>query len=358
MDEKNTRTSESEGQENKDRNSGRCPGTSEPGKLGEPREARETKKVKEEEEEEVVDEASVAARYIPSSSELEPSDVDGWPFRRAKDTSDGEPSRVVTIHNDFDSETYNMNHKRRGIALIFNNVLFSKMAYRTGSNKDCNDLATALMNLDFEVRIYTDSTTTTISKVLRNAAAEDHTDADCLIVTVMSHGESSLLYSADGLYPVDMLWTPFTADRSPTLAGKPKLFFIQACRGDQLDDGVKIMQVRDETDSRACSYSIPTFADIMVAYSTLDGFYSWRNPDDGSWFIQAICEEFNINGRTRDLLTLMTFVNRRVAINYQSYVPHRSSFHAKKQIPSVVTMLTRLVYFPKKSVQSPGLEYL
>lgn len=59
------------------------------------------------------------------------------------------------------------------------------------------------------------------------AAAEDHTDADCLIVVAMSHGESGLLHSTDSLYPVDMLWTPFTGDRCSSLAGKPKLFFIQ-----------------------------------------------------------------------------------------------------------------------------------
>lgn len=44
----------------------------------------------------------------------------------------------------------------------------------------------------------------------------------------------------------------------------------------------------------------------------------------------------------------MTFVNRRVAIEYQSYVPENEKFHGKKQIPSVVSMLTRLVYFPEK----------
>lgn len=59
------------------------------------------------------------------------------------------------------------------------------------------------------------------------AAVEDHTNADCLIVVAMSHGESGLLHSTDSLYPVDMLWTPFTGDRCTSLAGKPKLFFIQ-----------------------------------------------------------------------------------------------------------------------------------
>lgn len=80
----------------------------------------------------------------------------------------------------------------------------------------------------------------------------------------------------------------------------------------------------------------------------LSGFYSWRNPDTGSWFIQALCEELDLHGRSRDLLSLMTFVNRRVAIEFQSYVPENEKFHARKQIPSIVSMLTRLVYFPDK----------
>ncbi|KAL2748218.1 caspase-1-like [Vespula maculifrons] len=418
----NSRMSKNEkGEENKDRNSGRCP------------ETRELVKTEEKEEVEEIEEESVSvAQCIPSSSETQQSDMDGWPFGKAnciilpRDTNDGITSqKIVRIDIDPNAENYNMYHKRRGVALIFNNISFTnRMTVRQGSEKDCNDLTKSLKNLDFEVRIYKDPTLKTISTILQESetigdgdgnggggggggwwwwmvvvddgggssgtAAEDHTDADCLIVTVMSHGESTLLHSADSLYSADMLWTPFTADQCPTLAGKPKLFFIQnrldrrgmdadlagpftgsylekvdrktrvhrmvylsspaACRGNQLDHGVTVLQGGDVTDSRTDFYTIPVFSDIMVAYSTLSGFYSWRNPDNGSWFIQAICEEFNIHGRTLDLLTLMTFVNRRVAINYQSFVPQRKSFHQKKQIPTIVSMLTRIVYFPKKSI--------
>jgi len=80
----------------------------------------------------------------------------------------------------------------------------------------------------------------------------------------------------------------------------------------------------------------------------LSGFFSWRNPDTGSWFIQALCKELDLHGRSHNLLSLMTFVNRRVALEYQSYVPQNEKFHAKKQIPSIVSMLTRLVYFRDK----------
>lgn len=61
-------------------------------------------------------------------------------------------------------------------------------------------------------------------------AAEDHSDADCVAVIVLTHGdEKGMLVPQDShvMYNVDMLWKPFTADKCPTLAGKPKLFFIQ-----------------------------------------------------------------------------------------------------------------------------------
>ncbi|XP_032672503.1 caspase-1-like isoform X1 [Odontomachus brunneus] len=279
-------------------------------------------------------------RSVPLSDQPQRSVPDG-PFSRAKNSFQNQ--EPVKVGLDQDAEEYNMNHKRRGVALVLNHIHFENMNTRKGSEKDAENLRTSLSNLGFEIRIYTDPTIKTISTVLHTTAAEDHTDADCLIVVAMSHGESGLLHSTDSLYPVDMLWTPFTGDRCSSLAGKPKLFFIQACRGTQLDKGVKIIH---ETDSKKTTYySIPAYADIMVAYSTYDGFYSWRNPDSGSWFIQALCEELDLHGRSRDLLSLMTFVNRRVAIEYQSYVPENIKFHTKKQIPSVVSMLTRLVYF-------------
>jgi caspase-like apoptosis-related cysteine protease len=58
---------------------------------------------------------------------------------------------------------------------------------------------------------------------------EDHSDADCIAVIMLTHGEEhGRLVTRDSvLYKVDKLWTPFTADKCPTLAGKPKLFFIQ-----------------------------------------------------------------------------------------------------------------------------------
>lgn len=100
-------------------------------------------------------------------------------------------------------------------------------------------------------------------------AKKDHSESDCFLMAVLSHGELGILYARDTPYKPECLWSPFTADKCPTLAGKPKMFFIQACQGDKLDGGVTMC--RTETDGQNNSYRIPTQADFLIAYSTVPG---------------------------------------------------------------------------------------
>lgn len=64
--------------------------------------------------------------------------------------------------------------------------------------------------------------------------------------------------------------------------------------------------------------------------------------------MQTLCDAFDRYGFQLDLLTILTFVNRQVAIEYQSNVPGTSHMHQQKQIPCITSMLTRLVKFEKK----------
>ena len=59
---------------------------------------------------------------------------------------------------------------------------------------------------------------------------DDHSKNDCLLIAVLSHGDHQILYAKDYSYKPDMLWHSFTADRCPTLAGKPKIFLVQVYR--------------------------------------------------------------------------------------------------------------------------------
>lgn len=64
--------------------------------------------------------------------------------------------------------------------------------------------------------------------------------------------------------------------------------------------------------------------------------------------MQCLCKELEQNGDKYDLLTLLTFVNQRVAIDYESNTPDNHVMHQQKQIPCITTMLTRLLRFPAK----------
>lgn len=55
----------------------------------------------------------------------------------------------------------------------------------------------------------------------------DHSDSDCLIIVVMTHGDRGMIYARDHAYRPDFLWSRFAGSKCTTLAGKPKLFFIQ-----------------------------------------------------------------------------------------------------------------------------------
>ncbi|XP_069680334.1 caspase-1-like isoform X2 [Periplaneta americana] len=261
----------------------------------------------------------------------------------------------MVVHKDADE--YNMHHPRRGKAIILNHDKFDNgiMPPRDGSEFDVKRLKTTYEVLGFEVTVHDNLEYAQIKSVITNLAQEDHSDADCLMVTVLTHGmPPNFLLSRDVPYHVDMLWSYFTADNCPTLAGKPKLFIIQACRGQKLDPGVTLKErrgSRTETDSSSTSapYKIPTHADFLIAYSSVEGYFSWRNPENGTWFIQCLCQELQENAMTHDILKIMTRTARRVALDHESFNDINPWQHQQKQVPSFNSMLIRDLYFRPKA---------
>ncbi|KAJ8972474.1 hypothetical protein NQ314_000167 [Rhamnusium bicolor] len=234
---------------------------------------------------------------------------------------------------------YKMDHRKRGLAFIFNHEVFEcgGLKSRSGTNEDCKNLKECLMGLGFDVQVFKDLNYTDIEYHIKQVA-------------VLSHGEMGIVYAKDTPYKPDYIWTVFTADKCPTLAGKPKIFFLQACQGDKLDGGINL---RTETDGEIHNtYRIPVQADFLIVYSTVKGYYSWRNTTKGSWFIQSLCEELKRKAHDHDLMTILTFVSQRVALDYESNVPDSITMHRQKQIPCVMSMLTRLIHF-----KIPGTGY-
>ena len=100
----------------------------------------------------------------------------------------------------------------------------------------------------------------------------------------------------------------------------------------------------DETDgSNSNGITVPIEADYFYAYSTVLSYFSWRNPAQGSWFVQSIVSVFNECALTMDLQRMMTRVSNRVA--KQTSNTNQSESSNKKQIPSIVSQLQKDLYF-------------
>ena len=191
-----------------------------------------------------------------------------------------------------EAREYEMKQRRRGRAVVFNQINFSPaccFAKRNGAETDEKNLTKTLSALGFTVEVHVDKESDKIESILKEVQNDDHSDADCVLVTMMTHGDKEgFLYDCRGWkFTPNKLWAPFTADLCPSLAGKPKIFLVQACQGDQLDGVGKMSSNKSGGFS---SYQLPNHADFLIATSTISGKASIRNTVTGSYFVSAVCK--------------------------------------------------------------------
>lgn len=237
---------------------------------------------------------------------------------------------------------YRLDFPSIGQCIIINNKNFDRstgMNQRNGTDVDAGNAMRVFKNLGYNVKLYNDQTVDQIMNVLTAASKEDHSNSASFVCILLSHGDEDLFFGTDGSVALKHLTSLFRGDRCKSLAGKPKLFFIQACRGTNLDPGI-------ETDSGTDGVKIPVEADFLYAFSTAPGYYSWRNTQTGSWFIQSVCDMISKYGKELEILHIMTRVNHKVAVEFES-ASNSPGFHAKKQIPCIVSMLTKEMYFSR-----------
>jgi len=245
---------------------------------------------------------------------------------------------------DSDSYMYQMSHRRRGKALIFNHEKYKQermLGLRDGTNIDRDKLETVLKSMKFDVNVYNDLKWTEIEETLENVSLENHEDADCLLIVALTHGDLGTLEAFDAPYPSEKLWLNFMGDKCPSLAGKPKIFLIQACQGHEPMEGVSPPQGSSGYDGLN-HYMIPTHADVLIVCSTVPNFLSWRTVERGSFFIMALCSILEEDRRSNvkdDFLSLLTRVSGLISKEYAPLM------HGKRQIPCITSMLTKKIYF-------------
>ncbi|XP_019946087.2 caspase-3-like [Paralichthys olivaceus] len=259
---------------------------------------------------------------------------------------DSTPSSKGRTAAGSDPHRYRMDYPNIGTCVIINNKNFhsrTKMSYRNGTDVDAAFAMKTFSELGYKLIMANDQTVSQMKTLLSNVSREDHSSSASFVCVLLSHGDEGVIYGTDGCERLENLTRNFKGDRCKSLVGKPKLFFIQACRGSALDDGAMI-----ETDSvdEQTSERIPVEADFLYAYSTAPGYYSWRNTSNGSWFMQSLCEMLMQHKGKLELMQIMTRVNRKVALHFESS-SNLPGFSSKKQIPCIVSMLTKDFYFPQ-----------
>ncbi|XP_068188579.1 caspase-9 [Antennarius striatus] len=271
-----------------------------------------------------------------------------------------------------DFPCYKMDANPCGLCLIINNMEFetqSNLDNRRGSNIDCDKMESRFKALNFTVEVKTNLRQKQIKHELSVLSKTDHSQYDCCVVIMLSHGTEAshsrfpgAVYGVDGLpVPVQHITNYLNGRHCPSLQGKPKLFFIQACGGDEKDTGVEVSPgefepsmggADDETDAIPTSSSsdslsmsdepdarvtLPTPCDILVSYSTFPGYVSWRDTQSGSWYVETLDRVLKENADTCDLSTILMIVNHEVSQN--------SAKGLYKQIPGSFNSLRKRLYF-------------
>lgn len=306
------------------------------------------------------EEQVAADGMFPDEESLVPDDSDarwmgfGRPIKER-------PNAVMPVKRD--ATEYNMNHKKRGTAIILVHDRFDiDFKPRDCARHDTDIIKNALTCLSFHVEESWNLTRSGLYRKLNEVSCRDHQDSDCLVIVFMSHGgvdhfNKEYLCTKDGRFDTTELWKSFTADKCPSLAGKPKLFFIQACRGMRTDKGVQMkhpkgLGVQTDSYSKPDNYVIPLHADMLIMWASYPGMYAFKSNNNGisgSVFIHFLAKVFSEDGRSADLPTLLLRVTREVATLYESYNPDNKDLNQNKQIPYIVSTLMRKVYFPVKT---------
>ncbi|XP_064832986.1 caspase-8-like isoform X3 [Oncorhynchus masou masou] len=275
------------------------------------------------------------------------------------------PNRQTGNTTKEEVREYAMTGRKRGYCLIINNYNFRNspkpLNNREGTQVDESSLVSVFEWLGFETQIEPDCSREQLLSRVEELRSRDHSQMDCLVCCVLSHGLEGCVYGVDGLkVRVRELTEPFSGLECSSLRGKPKLFFIQACQGIKEQQPVFIQSDCPGADGSTITSSIctdavvprdsfPSDADFLLGMATVPHFASFRDMSKGTWFIQSLCQNLiNMVPSGYDLLSILTKVNDDVS--------SKSDNHGtRKQMPQPAYSLRKRLVFPIPKDPPPRL---
>ncbi|XP_063838978.1 caspase-1-like isoform X1 [Ostrinia nubilalis] len=276
-----------------------------------------------------------ATNLLPEKSNLPPS------------ASRSVPLPDSSIKFDPDGLYYDMSGKKE--ILIFNHSEYEANEFygkkppdeRTDHLADYERLEKVFSFFGFKPFYYENKTYDVIKRTIKAKAEEDHSKTSCLAVAIMTHGlQRGILCAYDTTYYLaEMVW--LLENGHSSLVHKPKLFFIQACRGWKVDPGK--MTHCDGPNSTVLH--VPRHVDFFIGRSTVEDYRAWKYIEGGSWYIRELCQIFMKHYNHLDLDQMMTLVTRRVAYDHKSKTLNAPELTGMKETPEKTSTLTKLLKF-------------
>ncbi|XP_064644042.1 caspase-3-like isoform X2 [Lineus longissimus] len=216
---------------------------------------------------------------------------------------------------------------KSGLLVIFN--MFTKQ--REGTLNDSTNLKTLFeTKFNFDVRVRKNLPKAAVVREMASIRHDIEEDKyPQLFLVMLSHGDKEGIYTCckpgddfdkckDEQITMAEILDNFTCEKSKQLIGMPKVFLIQACRGNDyqesaMPDKPGQQEEKADIDTALTKLYTPVDSDFLVAYSQTEGYVSFRNAEKGSWFIQTICDVFEQNYRYHHVLDMLTMVNREVS---------------------------------------------
>ncbi|XP_068998623.1 caspase-2 isoform X4 [Embiotoca jacksoni] len=282
-------------------------------------------------------------------------------------------------------QSYRMNSSPRGFALVISNVTFDSCAApdldpRKGGEVDDEVLRKVFTELDYIVSTHRDLTAQSMRACIKTFCNRtEHRTVDSCVVCLLSHGVEGAIYGTDGqLLPLEWVFEAFDNAHCPLLQNKPKMFFIQACRGDEMDCGVEQIDGPVRTCSPSCEQrdagregqgdadsrqrgdmgtpriKLPQRSDMICGFASLKGqricTAAMRNTKRGSWFIQEINTALRLHARDTHLADILVQVNSRIK-EREGYAPGTAHHRCKEMSEFTSSLCKDLYLFPKYQPQ-------
>jgi hypothetical protein len=188
---------------------------------------------------------------------------------------------------------YNVDYSKPGLVLIINNQNFVRTEERKGSDKDVNRILDTFENLNFKTRSFMNQTKKQMKDLVETYSQRDYSNDSCFVCFIMSHGDNGKILCSDEMQ-IDLkkeIIKPFQMCRS--LVNKPKLFFIQACSGDNVMPNIERLNISHDSTRLTSSIEtdaikIPMHADLLYSYATVEGYVALRDRKTGSWYVHCV----------------------------------------------------------------------